>query len=91
MTFGGEDLYPTLADKAAVPGYSLAENQGFVDGNKRVAFAALETFLRLHGWTVGSDPEVKREAYDLLIGMAEHRYTRDDLAAWIERRRRRYK
>lgn len=90
MTFGSEDLFPTLAEKAAVLCYSLVENQGFVDGNKRVAFAALETFLRLHGWTVGSDPEVKREAYDLLIGIAEHRYTRDDLAAWIECRRCRY-
>lgn len=90
MTFGGVDLYPTLAEKAAVLCYSLAENQGFVDGNKRVAFAALETFLRLNGWTVGSDPEVKREAYDMLIGIAERRYTRDDLAAWIDRRRRRY-
>jgi len=55
MTFGGVDLYPTLAEKAAVLCYSLAANQGFVDGIKRVAFAAMETILRLHGWTVGSD------------------------------------
>jgi death-on-curing protein len=90
MTFGGEDLYPTLAEKAAALCYSLAENQGFVDGNKRIAFAALEAFLRLNGFTLGSDPQLKQEAYDYLIGLAERRYTRDDLEAWIERRRRVY-
>lgn len=90
MTFGGEDLYPTLSEKAAALCYSLAENQGFVDGNKRIAFAAMETFLRLNGWTIGNSLEVKQEAYDYLIGLAERRYTRDDLVAWIERRRKPY-
>src|SRR5947209_8009363 len=49
MTFGGTELYPDLADKAAVLGYSLICNHPFVDGNKRVGHAALETFLVLNG------------------------------------------
>ena len=36
-TFGGEDLYPDIADKAAALMHSLALNHPFVDGNKRVA------------------------------------------------------
>jgi len=42
MTFGGEDLYPTLAEKAADLGFALAKNHSFVDGNKRTARAAME-------------------------------------------------
>ena len=90
MTFGGEDLYSALSEKAAALLFSLAENQGFLDGNKRIAFAAMETFLRLNGWTLGSDDDVRREAYDYLIGLAARRYDRDDLVAWIERRRKPY-
>jgi death-on-curing protein len=48
-TFGGEDLHSTLEDKAAALGFSLAQNHPFVDGNKRVAHAAMETFLMLNG------------------------------------------
>ena len=48
-TFGGEDLYPDLAAKAAALGFSLIQNHPFVDGNKRTGHAALETFLVLNG------------------------------------------
>ncbi len=48
-TFGGDDLHPTLFAKAAALGFSLALNHAFVDGNKRVAHAAMEVFLLLNG------------------------------------------
>ena len=35
MTFGGEDLYPDVAAKAAALMHSLVMNHPFVDGNKR--------------------------------------------------------
>src|SRR5207249_1155629 len=44
MTFGGQELYPTLADKAAALGFALIRNHPFVDGNKRVGQAAMELF-----------------------------------------------
>ena len=49
MTFGGVELHPTLAKKAAALAFSLVMNHGFVDGNKRVGFWAMDTFLRLNG------------------------------------------
>jgi death-on-curing protein len=49
MTFGGDDLYPTLVEKAAALGYSLIKNHPFVDGNKRTGHAAMEVFLVLNG------------------------------------------
>lgn len=42
MTFGGTELYPSSAEKAAALAFSLVTNHPFVDGNKRVAHAALE-------------------------------------------------
>ena len=49
QTFGGEELYPTVAQKAARYAYGIASNHPFADGNKRTAFAALDVFLRLNG------------------------------------------
>ena len=43
-SFGGEQLYPDLASKAAALGHSLIQNHPFVDGNKRVGHAAMEVF-----------------------------------------------
>jgi death-on-curing protein len=45
MSFDGNPLYPSLADKAAALAYSLNKNHGFADGNKRVSHAAMEMFL----------------------------------------------
>ena len=48
-SFAGVDLHPTLAEKAAALAFSLVQNHPFVDGNKRVGHAAMETFLVLNG------------------------------------------
>jgi death-on-curing protein len=49
MTFGGEELYPTSIEKASALGFSLIKNHPFLDGNKRIGHAAMETFLVLNG------------------------------------------
>ena len=36
QTFDGNDLYPTIIDKAAHLAYSLIKNHPFLDGNKRI-------------------------------------------------------
>ena len=48
-TFGGVDLYPTVVEKATALCFSRVQNHPFVDGNKRVGHAAMETFLVLNG------------------------------------------
>ena len=45
MTFGGQDLYPTVEAKAAAICLSLVKNHPFIDRNKRVGHAATEAFL----------------------------------------------
>ena len=47
-TFGGKLLHQTVFDQAAAYLFHLVQNHPFVDGNKRVAFAAMDVFLRLN-------------------------------------------
>lgn len=49
QTFGGEDLYPGLTEKAAQLLYLLVKNHAFVDGNKRIAAALFLWFLERNG------------------------------------------
>jgi death-on-curing protein len=46
-SFGGSDLHPTLIEKTGALGFALAQGHPFVDGNNRVAHAAMATFLLL--------------------------------------------
>ena len=52
MTFGGEDRYPTIVYKSAALGFSLIQSHPFIDGNKRIGHAAMETFLILNGFEI---------------------------------------
>ncbi|MDZ7363324.1 MAG: Fic family protein [candidate division KSB1 bacterium] len=54
MTFVGEYLYPTLIEKAGALAYSHCRNHPFVDGNTRVAQAAMEIFLVLNGFEISA-------------------------------------
>ena len=49
QTFGGEELYPTVEEKAARIGHSLIANHAFVDGNKRIGMYILLVFLEVNG------------------------------------------
>jgi len=62
-TFSGEDLYPSLVDKAGALGFALVQGHAFVDGNKRVGHAAMAVFLVLNGFElVESVDEQERAA-----------------------------
>lgn len=46
QTFGGQEVYPSLEEKAAHLLYFLVKNHHFVDGNKRIAAALFLWFLQ---------------------------------------------
>lgn len=48
--FGGEDSYPTLFTKAAIIGFSIAQNHVFSDGNKRTALETMLLILEMNGF-----------------------------------------
>ena len=80
-TFGGSDLHPTLIAKAAALGLSLALNHPFVDGNKRVAHAAMEVFLLLNGVELNAELD---EQEHLMLNLADGQLTREQLTSWLE-------
>jgi death-on-curing protein len=80
ITFGGDDLYPTLADKAAALGFSLIMNHPFVDGNKRIGHAAMEAFLLLNGHEIVA-PVDEQEQVILQVAAGEIR--RDEFSEWV--------
>ncbi len=45
QSFGGQDIYPTMEEKAAHLLYFTVKNHGFIDGNKRIAAAVFLYFL----------------------------------------------
>ena len=81
-TFDGTDLHSSLHAKAAALGFSLTLNHPFVDGNKRVAHAAMEAFLILNGFEfVATIDDQER----LMLDLAAGQLTREQLAEWIEK------
>ncbi|WP_165230573.1 type II toxin-antitoxin system death-on-curing family toxin [Aquisphaera insulae] len=80
MTFGGADLYPTIVEKAAALGFSLVMNHPFVDGNKRIGHAAMETFLVMNGFEiVASIDEQER----IVLDVAASRLGREAFTEWL--------
>jgi len=80
MTFNGNELYPTIMDKASALGFSLIQNHPFVDGNKRIGHAALETFLMLNGHEISASVD---EQVDIILGVASGKIDREEFTDWL--------
>lgn len=74
---------PDLADLAASLAFGLARNHPFVDGNKRTAAVACETFLLLNGALLLADD---LELYPVYLALAEGRLSESDFADWLRPR-----
>lgn len=75
--------YGDLVEEAAALWESLALNHGFIDGNKRVAFACLDIFLALNGARLEAEP-------DAVIDFIYHHleagtFRKDVLEEWLRR------
>ncbi len=81
MTFGGEELYPSLLDKAAALGFSLIMNHPFVDGNKRIGHAAMETFLVLNGLEISASVD---EQEQIILALASGDLEREQFVEWLK-------
>jgi death-on-curing protein len=78
----GAEAYPGLDAKAAALLHSLARNHALIDGNKRLALAAVIAFYGMNGYrlTLSSDA-----AYDLVMRVAAgHLNTVDEIAAVLK-------
>ena len=73
--------YPSLVDEASALWESLSQNHAFLDGNKRIAFAATFVFLRINGLRITAENAVAEE---FILGLYERREVRFDLLrAWL--------
>jgi death-on-curing protein len=74
--------YDTLVHEAAALLESLVQNHPFVDGNKRVAFAVVDVFLRINAHTITADSQ---SIYDYIIKLFEDRtFDMDHLVPWLQ-------
>ena len=76
MTFAGEELYPTIESKATALCFSLVMNHPFVDGNKRVGHAAMETFLVMNRYELAAAVD---DAEKVILTLAAGDLSRDEL------------
>jgi death-on-curing protein len=82
-TFGGEDLCPDLAAKAAALMHPLVANHPFLDGNERVGAAAAELVIELNGYRLlASDADVE----GVTFAVARGEVSAEALAIWLRQR-----
>ena len=81
MTFAGEDLYPTIVDKASALGFSIVMNHPFIDGNKRTGHATMETFLILNGLEINAYVD---EQERVILALASGQLERDAFTKWLQ-------
>src|SRR5450631_488551 len=75
--------YDTIVHEAAALLESLVQNHPFVDGNKRVAFAVVDVFLRINGHSITAN---SKTIYELMIQLIEARnFDMEHLEPWLQR------
>ena len=82
LTFDGEELYSDLIAKAGALGFSLIQNHAFIDGNKRIGHAVVETFLILNGYEISADVDEQERT---VLEVASGTRSRDGLTDWLRR------
>ena len=80
QTFGGNNLYPDILDKASQLCYSLIENHPFIDGNKRIGVHLMLLFLKLNNIEVNYS---QRELIDFGLDIASGKMSKNDIKGWI--------
>jgi death-on-curing protein len=76
QTFLGEELYPTMLEKAARLGYGLVANHPFIDGNKRIGVFSMLVFLDVNEINIEFTDD---ELVDLTLKLADGTYKFDEL------------
>ena len=80
QTFGGNNLYPNILDKASQLCYSLIQNHPFIDGNKRIGVHLMLLFLKLNNIEVNYS---QQELVDFGLDIASGKMSKNDIKGWI--------
>jgi death-on-curing protein len=76
QTFGDEELYPSIIEKASRLCYGLIKNHPFIDGNKRIGVYAMLVFLELNNLNLNFSDE---EIINIALKTADSSYSYDDI------------
>ena len=77
QTFGGEDLYPKIIDKASCSLRSLTMDHPFYDGNKRTALLSTIIFLEMNGYKITCNNDT---LYNFTKEIVENKYSIEKIA-----------
>ena len=80
-TFGGAFLHESLYEMAAAYLFHICRNHPFLDGDKRTALACAIAFLGLNNKKIRAEEDA---LYDLVIGVAEGRITKAEVAVFLQ-------
>ena len=80
QTFMGNDLYPSIYDKAAQLCYGIANNHPFTDSNKRTALHSMYVYLIINGYDITA---TQQDVENLIINVAAGNMTNVELAQWL--------
>jgi death-on-curing protein len=80
ITFNQTDLYPDIITKAAALCFFLIMNHPFVDGNKRIGHAAMETFLILNGFEIEATIDDQEK---IILNISAGNINREQFTVWL--------
>jgi death on curing protein len=79
----GQQMYPTITDKAAVYCYNIICNHIFSDGNKRTGLLASLNFLNINGFDISQD--VSNDTMtNFIMAVASGEISLDDCRIWFK-------
>jgi death-on-curing protein len=81
QTFAGEDLYPSVIEKAAALGESLIINHPFIDGNKRTGMLGITSLLLAYNIRLNADPDA---VYDFIIKISTGELKFEQIVEWLK-------
>lgn len=79
-TFDGTELFSSIYEKVAAITFSLINNHGFVDGNKRVGVSVMLLLLKLNDIKV---KYTQKELIELGLNIADGSWKEPDIYTWI--------
>ena len=80
QTFDGQDLYPSVLEKAGRLGYGLIRNHPFLDGNKRIGIHVLLVSLALNGVRLSYND---KDLIQTALGVASGSVTFEEFCRWL--------
>ena len=81
QTFDGNDLYPSVLEKAASLIESILVNHPFIDGNKRTGYTLLRLYLIQNGLDINASQDNK---YEFVIDIASGTLKYEGILSWLK-------